>query len=179
MAKQKPVKCPKCGQSFYRDQEPFVFYKNRYWHESCYQQSQQEQQEKDKDLENLNTYICQLLNIEFVSPRIQRQIKSFVTEYNFTYTGIQKTLEYFFEIKKNSLAKSNGGIGIVPYVYNEARDYYEQIFRAQQINQQILQTNAAAGRELRENYVVRIKAPKTRRKKLIPLDISGLIERGI
>ena len=36
------------------------------------------------------------------------------------------TLKYFFEIKKNSIEKSKGSIGIIPYIYSEAALYYEK-----------------------------------------------------
>jgi hypothetical protein len=42
----------------------------------------------------------------------------------YTYSGIKRTLEYFYEVKKNSIEKANGGIGIVPWVYEEAKRYY-------------------------------------------------------
>ena len=57
-----------------------------------------------------------------------------------------KTLEWWYEIKKNPIDKANGGIGIIPFVYQEAYNYYKAIYDAQQ--------NAAAG--LR-NYQPRIE----------------------
>ena len=41
-------------------------------------------------------------------------------EYNFSYSGILRTLIYFYDIRGNTIEASNGGIGIVPYVYEEA-----------------------------------------------------------
>ena len=70
----------------------------------------------------------------YVDARIQKQIKQYVEEYNFTYSGIKKALIYFFEIKGNSINKSNGGIGIVPYVYQNAYNYYLALWQAQQKN---------------------------------------------
>ena len=57
-----------------------------------------------------------------------------VKEYNFSYTGILKSLIYFFEIKGNSIEKSNGGIGIVPFIYTEAYKYYLDMHEAQERN---------------------------------------------
>ena len=36
---------------------------------------------------------------------IGKQINDYIKQYNFTYSGIQKTLEYCFEIKKKNLQK--------------------------------------------------------------------------
>jgi hypothetical protein len=41
------------------------------------------------------------------------------------YRGQLLTLKYFYEIKKNSVKKSNGSIGIIPFIYEDARCYYE------------------------------------------------------
>jgi hypothetical protein len=41
-------------------------------------------------------------------------------------------LVYFYEIKGNSIEKANGGIGIVPYVYQNAFNYYYALWEAQQ-----------------------------------------------
>ena len=42
-----------------------------------------------------------------------------------TYKGMNSTLIYFYDIKKNSTKGSNEGIGIIPYVYEEAKKYFE------------------------------------------------------
>jgi hypothetical protein len=47
-----------------------------------------------------------------------------MSKYNYTYSGIHRSLEYFYEVKGNSLDKANGGIGIVPFVYQDAYNYY-------------------------------------------------------
>ena len=76
-----------------------------------------ETSKRSKDKEELNEYIKKLFKIDYVDARIQKQIKQYVEEYHYSYSGIRKALIYFFEIKGNSIEKSNGGIGIVPYVY--------------------------------------------------------------
>lgn len=43
-----------------------------------------------------------------------------------TYKGQLLTLKYFFEIKKSSIEKSDGSIGIIPWIYSEAAEYYAQ-----------------------------------------------------
>ena len=42
------------------------------------------------------------------------------------YRGQLLTLKYFYEIKKNKTDKANGSIGIIPFVYAEAKAYYEK-----------------------------------------------------
>ena len=91
--------------------------------------------QENKDREDLYDYIMKLFNISFVDPKIQKQIKKYIEENNYTYSGIKKALVYFFEIKGNSVEKANGGIGIVPYVYTQAYNYYYSLWLAQQKNE--------------------------------------------
>ena len=72
--------------------------------------------------------------MDYVSPRVQKQIKEYKKNYNFTYSGMLKALIYFFEVKQNPIEKANGGIGILPYIYKEAYDYYYSIYLANNKN---------------------------------------------
>ena len=89
---------------------------------------------EDLDKMELEQYINKLFHTDYVDPRIQKQIKNYIKEYNFTYSGILKSLVYFYEVKQNPVEKSNDGIGIVPWVYKQAFNYYYAIWLAQQKN---------------------------------------------
>ena len=54
----------------------------------------------------------------------------FRKQYGYTYSGIQKTLYWFYELNGNSIEKANGHLGIVPYIYEEASNYFYKIFVA-------------------------------------------------
>lgn len=136
MAKQPKVKCPICNKQFYREDEPFIKLKNRYYHQACYEASEKEKSEEEKEKELLTEYIKQLFNINTLTVKINRQIKDLL-EKNYSYKGIRMTLKYWFEIKGNSIEKANGGIGIVPYVYEQALIYWKSIWEAQKYNQRV------------------------------------------
>ena len=130
------VKCYYCGQVFDRDKVPFIqVSKRRYAHKECSMSEDEKKLQENKDREELYDYIMKLFNISFVDPKIQKQIKKYIEENNYTYSGIKKALVYFFEIKGNSVEKANGGIGIVPYVYTQAYNYYYSLWLAQQKNE--------------------------------------------
>ena len=130
------VKCLYCGQIFDRDKVPFIqVSKRRYAHKECSISEDEKKLQENKDREELYDYIMKLFNISFVDPKIQKQIKKYIEENNYTYSGIKKALVYFFEIKGNSVEKANGGIGIVPYVYTQAYNYYYSLWLAQQKNE--------------------------------------------
>jgi len=122
----RSVKCKYCGQALDRDTEAFEMVGTRYAHKRCIIAHDANKTEKEK----LCDYICNLFDTDFINPKVQKQIKQFIEEYHYTYSGIINTLEYFYRIQKHDITKANDGIGIVPYVYNQARKYYFDIYQA-------------------------------------------------
>jgi hypothetical protein len=101
-----------------------------------------------------------LFNDTYINARIRKQINIYIEEYKFTYSGILKALIYFFEIKGNSIEKANGGIGIVPYVYKDAYNYYYDLWLANQKNE-----NKAIKEYIPVIKEVRITPPQRKIKK--------------
>ena len=107
------VTCIYCHKKFDRDRIPFVQVKNkRYAHSECHQEVENSISQEEIDKQELENYILKLLNISYLDPKIRKQLKQYIEEYNFTYSGILKSLIYFYEVKGNSVDKANGGIGI-------------------------------------------------------------------
>lgn len=130
------VKCAICGEQFDANKEPFVKVNSRrYAHEKCSLSEEENKSKEQKDKEALEAYILQLFKIEYITPRIRKQIDTYIKENNYTYSGIHKALVYFYEVKGNSIEKANGAIGIVPYIYQNAYNYYYALWEAQQRNQ--------------------------------------------
>ena len=123
-----PVKCACCGETFDRDKIQAVKYNGRrYAHQTCFPQGEIVPlpiKEIDEDLEKLFEYTKQLLGEEYNHARVKKQVKDFKEEYGYSYSGMLKSLVYFYEVKGNSKEKANGGIGIVPFVYRDAYNYY-------------------------------------------------------
>lgn len=95
-------------------------YNNKNYHTTCLQ--------KYLDREKLLKYVCELFGLKGPGPIIYSQLKNFLLKNpHYTYNGILLSLQYFYGVKKNSTRKANEGIGIVPYVYDEAQNYYKKI----------------------------------------------------
>lgn len=107
-----------------------------------------------------------LFGSDYVYARIRNQIKDYVTNYGYTYSGIQKALIYYYEITghKFDAEKSNGGIGIVPYVYQKAWNYYYAIWEAQQ-KQENIQDASSLEEYIPKVIEVHIPTPKRQIKK--------------
>jgi hypothetical protein len=129
------VKCKICGEQFDRNSEPFVEVSaRRYAHKACAEKKELETSQEEKDYEELEKYIKKVFNTKTISAKIRKQIKDFHQEYQYTYSGIQKTLYWWFELKGGSLEKANNGIGIVPFIYQEASDYFYRLYLAKIAN---------------------------------------------
>ena len=66
-----------------------------------------------------------------------------------------KTLIWFYEIKGNSVNKAQGGIGIIPFVYNDARNYFYSLYLAQIANE-----NISTYKHERKCKVIEIESPE-------------------
>ena len=45
-----------------------------------------------------------------------------------------KALKWYYEIENGSKEKANGGVGILPYIYEQAYKYYFDLYQKQQQN---------------------------------------------
>lgn len=129
----------------------------KYYCEECYQD--------EIERKELCNYICSLFNLKVPGPRNHSMIKTFKEQHpNYTYKGIQQALYYFFEIEHNSVSKANESIGIVPYVYDRAQDY----FRRQLNLQEKIATNVTEN--LREKKVFKVISSKKKEKVLYDIE---------
>ena len=136
------VKCKVCGNQFDRDKVACVMVSaRRYAHKTCAEREGLSGEEvalpqKDQDLVALEEYIMKLFGEDYVNARVRKQIKEYQEQYNYTYSGMLKSLIYFFDIKGNSIEKAHNSIGIIPYIYKEACQYYYSLYLAKMANEE-------------------------------------------
>jgi hypothetical protein len=102
---------------------------------------------------------------------ITKQIKEYETQLGYKLKGIQMSLYYFHEVQGNPVQSDENnqkyktrGIGIVPYIYDEAKDYF---LKMQQIQ------NSARGLQIvTEPEIIYTKPVKKRKANFI--DIEGI-----
>lgn len=134
------VICVKCGKRFDRDKvpcHPSLSKKNRFEHDECPSEETNNEviastdfvlsspPKVDTDKKEFADKLTSLFGRN--TTRAWQQAEKYRKELGYTYKGMAQALEYFYEIKENSIEKSNGGIGIIPYIYQEAIDFYKQI----------------------------------------------------
>jgi hypothetical protein len=157
------VTCIYCKEVFDRDKEEFVqVSQRRYAHKKCAETNYIDKSQEEKDYDALEEYIKKLFNEDYLSARIRKQIKDMRAEYNYTYSGMLKTLIWWYEIKGNSIEKANEGIGIIPFVYKNACDYYYALYLANLVNTDYENYQTP----VREIHIQSPRAEKKKKKKL-------------
>lgn len=156
MARQ--VKCAYCENKV--DKEEAHVYKKKNYHEKCFQIWEQEK----IDYENLKTYICELHRLDFPTGVMLKQIKNYKEENLYKYRGMELALRYFYETLDNKVRQGDG-IGIIPYVYEDAKLHY---IKQQNIKKSIQDENNHKSKEI----VVHIQPSQKRVNKQI--DIASI-----
>jgi hypothetical protein len=110
-------------------------------------------EEESKQKRSLINYIEELFG-ERANAKTYTQIKNLMRDYPyFTYVGLEQSIRFFYEIKENPI--TNQGLGIVPYVYDQAQEYFKNLCEVQAHNASISNIN-----ELYTHKKVRIAPPK-------------------
>ena len=172
------VTCSICKKRFDRDKYPAVLTSSRrYAHALCAGVLSEKEKKKEEERIALETYIIKLFNLEHMDGKITLQIKRYLQEHpEYTYSGIRRSLEYFYEIKKNPIDKANGGIGIVPWIYEEAKRYYYNKWLLSQKNKE--KDISAYVPKVREIVIQPPKREPIRRKRFTFLDQEEVEARG-
>ena len=127
------ITCKYCKKVFNKKEEEYIQITNStYAHLKC---AELEAKREKTDAEKLDDYIMKLFNYDYVPPRAKKQINQYIQEYNYTYSGILKALVYFYEVKGGDREAAHDGIGIVPFVWQDAYNYYYNLWLAKQKNE--------------------------------------------
>lgn len=139
------MKCPYCGGLVERDKgvspsaDDVGMFRNRLYHPQCYTKAKEEPKEKwpvnvekaqteegafNLALQGIIDYYNRELKISPDVGRIISQLKNF--KRLASYKEILLALRYGYEIKHIDKTKSNGGIGIVPYILEDSQHYFER-----------------------------------------------------
>jgi hypothetical protein len=102
------------------DKENTVENQKRYYCPSCCD----DKVKAAKQYRDLIEYICKLYDIDAPTMVMVKQIKDFKDNHGYSHIGMQSTLEYFYEIQEGNSVDDSMGVGIIPYVYDEAKQFH-------------------------------------------------------
>jgi len=117
------VTCGGCGLKFNRSQEDAEFIKGKWYHFQC-------AKTKNAKIE-LDAYVCKIFSLKAPGPVNNALLKKYRENYGYTYDGMMKALKFFYEVRKHSSEQAEEKVGIIPYVYQDAQDYYDSIEKRQ------------------------------------------------
>ena len=131
----------KCYECKVRDIDPNILEEGKdyikrgthYYHKSCYEL--REKRKKNPNIKDEATddfwkdaaydYLKKIVKVE-MSTLFFKQWYSYLNQKGADYTakGLYFAILYFYEIRNGDKNKANGGIGIIPYIYDESRRYW-------------------------------------------------------
>lgn len=133
------VTCQCCKERYDRDKIKTIKISEhppRYIHATCEEEFNGTKRQEIKEETDLKNYINLMMpNVNW--GLVNKNLTTFKKEYHFSDSGIHKTLIYLFEIKKDNRYKNSTSLSIVPYIYGEAREYFQKIEEAQERNKNI------------------------------------------
>lgn len=137
---------------------------NRYYCPRCLKEKKEESKQNSDGWDELYEYLCELYGGK-PTGRMFKQLGEFrKPPYNYINTGMLLTLKYFHETLGNPVIEGTG-VGIIPYVYEEAKNNY---IKQQEIN------NANSEREYNETKTyIKINPIKNHNHKSI-IDFEAL-----
>ena len=151
------VKCLYCNKQFDRDVEPTKQVSaRRYAHIKCWEEHQANMTQEERDIEAFYNYTKNLFGEDYNYVLTKKLAERYVKENNYTYSGMLKTPRWYYEKEGNSLDKSNGSIGIIPYIYKQALNYYYALYQAQLVNQEKDISNFTMPKE----KIIEIESPR-------------------
>ena len=130
------VKCAICGESFDRDKEPCEKVNaRRYAHLKCVQDGDQKILKMQSDKDRFYQMVKAIYGPGYNYMMINKQAESYIKDYGFTWSGMTGCLHWFYNINHGSIEEGHGGVGIIPFIYEDVKKYYQDLYRAQQENE--------------------------------------------
>ena len=135
MAKSHIVQCRVCKQKFDANEEEAVLIGQKsYYHKKCYTEwidnrnSLLKNHDSEFYKEALIDYLYRDVKMSIDFMKLESQWANFTKpEKQMTPKGIYFAVRYFIEVQDGDPSKMSGGIGIVPYIYNDSKEYWANL----------------------------------------------------
>lgn len=100
-------------------------------------------EEEFQQRKELVSYLKQLLQTEEINAKVLHLLETYRKKYRWSDENIKKALVWFYELQeetKDSAYKKRlypDKVGILPYIYDEAMNYYQTIEVAEELNKDV------------------------------------------
>lgn len=149
----KLPKCPVCNENV-KKEEINKRYKGKTYHIKCYDIMINKKYEENviqqiDPLKDLKEFILDLFKIDKMSNMMEDQLIKYTREYGYTTVGMLNALKYHFDICENELTDNVRGIGIIPFVYKEANEFFDNLKQREKNNRGVDYANVVVAKEIR------------------------------
>lgn len=153
--------CTSCKNRFYRND--LIPYKGLNYCQDCYAAKLAR--------EKFSEEICSLFGIMTPGPRIWKQRKDMIAQYNYTDDMIILAIKYAKYVKK--MQDFGYSIGIAPYVMDEAIKYYNY---SPENPTPVIEEETRQPVEEPETTPIQVAVKKEKKKKQVELDPDAFLE---
>ena len=169
------AKCRVCDLPIDKTKDDWIMpSKNYYYHKNCYDNWKKAQFTSDEEyVEMIYDFIARDLKVSYDWWVCEAQRKKFSKENKMTNKGILFALKYFYEIKHGDWEKGHGGIGIIPFIYNDSCAYWAARERK---SSGIIAEIERQMREATNRQKVRIKKTEDKRNKKVDFSVLDELE---
>jgi len=171
------VKCRACGIKFNTEAVPWEMPSvNYYYHKNCYEQwvkkqgGLQAKMSDDEWFEALKYYLNHIIKAPIDWKKLTSQWNNLLKQKK-TAKGIYFAMKYFYDVANGDKEKSQGGIGIVSYIYQDSCSYWEERFLRDSTILDKIEEQAKEQARMIKNKKTQIQTKKeTIKKKIFSLD---------
>ena len=173
------VHCRVCGGDIDRNidlegKEWIMASRNYFYHRKCYEDWKHGTPASDEEYKDyIYDFIARDLKVSYNWHVCEAQRKKFIKENGMSNKGILFALKYFYEIKHGDWEKGHGGIGIIPFIYNDSCAYWaarerRSVGTIAEIERQM--------REAAERQKVTVKKKNTKDKYVVDFSVLDDLE---
>ena len=80
--------------------------------------------------------VKKILKTDTLPAKVYAMSKNYMEQYNFTWIGMKRAIEYFYVLKENEV-KGDNIVGIIPYCYQDAQKFFSMIDETTEANSKI------------------------------------------
>jgi len=141
--------------------------KGWYYHKECYETWKAQPATNDDWILMIYDFLARDIKVSYDYFLCDAQIKKYWKDNKINPKGIYFTLKYFYEVKKNPWV-GHGGLGIVPYVFTEAKNFWIEQERKKRGIMKQMEENA------KEKVIIKITKNNKKKEKYNLDEIGGI-----
>lgn len=165
--KYAPVHCRACGKAINRNLEVesidwVMPSKNFFYHVKCYNDWAKKNDEvhavasKEEWYQALLYYLNHIIKAPIDYKKLKSQWNKYTSQKTKTPKGVYFAVKYFYEVQHGDKEKSQGGIGIISYIYEDScRYWHEKEEKDEGIVARIEQQAAAFVEQQKEQTIIK------------------------